>query len=233
MTGENRHMVESAPRWWERYAWLGGAVFVIALVAETVVAIGIPLNQDDSAGKIATVLADHHGRQVLIACLSIVYAPAFVMYLSRLHDLFRQHAGASRFLLSWVLMGGVLFITLHGVSDIGITGMLGAKVAAYSAAHDHGLAYSLYLLTFALDSVGDIFASLFAVATGVLILRTGLLPRWLAWMAIVLAPCLFAQAFGLGGVIGTFGLVLDLIGFVLLLVFVLVSSLILFARAPA
>ncbi len=38
------------------------------------------------------------------------------------------------------------------------------------------------------------------------------------------------QGFGLGGVIATFGLVLDLIGFVLFLIFVVVSSLILLTR---
>lgn len=216
---------------WERYAWLAGVVFVVALVAEIVVAVGIPLNQDDSAAKIATGLHDHRRRLVLIACLSILYAPAFVVYLSRLHDLLRAHADGSRFLHTWVLVGGVLFVALHAVSDIGITGMLGAKVAAESVAHDPGVSYSLYLLTFALDSVGDVFASLFMLATGILLLRTAVLPRWLAWTAAGTAPFLFAQTFGLGGVIGTFGLVLDLIGFVLLLVFVLVSSVALFRRS--
>jgi hypothetical protein len=44
---------------------------------------------------------------------------------------------------------------------------------------------------------------------------------------------LFLQGFGLGGVIASFGLVLDLIGFLLLLVFVLVSSVILLMRESA
>jgi hypothetical protein len=44
---------------------------------------------------------------------------------------------------------------------------------------------------------------------------------------------LFLQGFGLGGVIASFGLVLDLIGFLLLLVFVLVSSVILVMRESA
>jgi len=48
--------------------------------------------------------------------------------------------------------------------------------------------------------------------------RAGLRP------AIVAAIFLFLQGFGLGGLIATFGLVLDLIGFLLFLVFVLVSS---------
>lgn len=215
---------------WEHRAWIAGVVFVAALVAETVVAVGVPLNQDDSAAKIATGLHHHDGRLILIACLSIPYVAAFVVYLSRLHELLRAHADRNRFLLSWVLVGGVVFVTLHGVSDIGITGLVGAKVAAQSAAHDPGVAYSLYLLTFAVDSVGDVFASLFMLATGILALQTSVLPRWLAWTALSTAPFLFTQAFGLGGVIGTFGLVLDLIGFLLLLVFVLVTSVMLFAR---
>ena len=51
-------------------------------------------------------------------------------------------------------------------------------------------------------------------------------------MAIVAAPFLFVQGFGLGGVIGTFGLVIDGIGFVLFLAFVLLSSVALLRSAP-
>jgi hypothetical protein len=53
------------------------------------------------------------------------------------------------------------------------------------------------------------------------------LPRWLGWISVIGGILLFLQAFGLGGVIGTYGLVLDLIGFVLFLLFVLLSSAIL------
>ena len=60
-----------------------------------------------------------------------------------------------------------------------------------------------------------------------------MLPRWLAWVGIVAAIGLLLQGFGLGGVIATFGLVLDLIGFVLLLLFVLMSSVILLRRENA
>ena len=56
------------------------------------------------------------------------------------------------------------------------------------------------------------------------------MPPWLAWVAIVVAIALFPQGFGLGGVTATVGLVLDLIGFVLLLAFVLISSITLLRR---
>jgi Domain of unknown function (DUF4386) len=212
---------------WERRAWAAGIVFVLALLAEAVISAGIPINQDDSAAKIARALQDHRKTVLAAAYLSTVYAVAFVIYLSKLHDLLRgvtQRPGA---LHSLVLIGGVLLVALHGVSDIGIYGLLGGKLATYGAQHDQGLSYTLYLLTFALDSVGDVFGSVFLIAAGLLIMQSRVLPRWLAWIAIVSGTLLFLQGFGLGGVIATFGLIIDLIGFVLFLLFVFLSSAIL------
>jgi hypothetical protein len=209
---------------WGRHAWAAGLLFVLALVAESVVAVGIGLTHQDSAAAIATGLHAHEGRMIVIACVSIVYAVAFVVYLWRLYALLRGDPARPNDLGVLVLVGGVLFVTLHAVSDIGITGMLGARVASYSAAHDHGLSFALYYLTYALDSVGDVFGSLAFLAAGVLIVRTGELPRRLGWIGIAAAPFLLLQGFGLGGVIATFGLALDLVGFLLLLAFVAATS---------
>src|SRR5271170_4137147 len=218
---------------WERYAWVAGVLFVVALVAEIVVALGVELTQDDSAARIANGLHAHETRLLVIACLSVVYAVAFVIYLSGLHNRLRGDTDRARILGSLLLVGGVLFVTLHAVSDIGITGLVGAKLASYGAQHDPGVSYTLYLTTFALESVGDVFGSLFAFATGALVLRSGVLPRWLGWVSILAGSLLFLQGFGLGGVIASFGLVLDLIGFVLFLIFVLVSSVIMLTRENA
>ncbi len=230
--GEVRIVVAArTSRPWGRYAWGAGIVYVIALVAEIVVAASVGLTQNDSAAKMARVLYEHHDRLLVIAYLSVVYAAAFVIYLCSLYNLLRAAATERlRILGSLVLVGGVVFIVLHAVSDIGITGLVGAKLAAFSAQHDHGVSYTLYLMTFALESVGDVFGSLSAVAAGLLVMRSGVLPRWLGWIAILAGILLFLQGFGLGGVIASFGLVLDLIGFVLFLIFVLVSSVILLTR---
>jgi hypothetical protein len=216
---------------WGRRAWVAGIVFVAALVAEAVVSTAIPLDQEDSAAKIARELAEHR-RTLLVACyLSTVYAVAFVVYLARLHDLLRRAADRAGVLHTLVVVGGVLMVALHGVSDIGIYGLLGGKLATYGAQHDQGLSYTLYLLTFALDSVGDVFGSVFLVAAGILAARGALLPRWLSGMAVVAGVLLFLQGFGLGGVIGTYGLAIDLVGFLLFLLFVLLSSVVRL-RAP-
>ena len=59
---------------------------------------------------------------------------------------------------------------------------------------------------------------------------SGVARRWLGWALILAGIVFFLQGFGLGGVIASFGLVLDLIGFALFLIFVLVSSVILLTR---
>lgn len=217
---------------WTRYAWIGGLLYVVALLTEAVISLGVKANQNDSAAKIARELSVHHQRLVVVACISVLYAVGFVVYLARLHELLRGVPNQPLGLSSLVLVGGVLFVALHAVSDIGIVGMLGAKVATFAAQHDHGLSYMLYLLTFALDSVGDVFGSLFLAAAGVLVLGSGVLPRWLGWAAIAAGVLFFLQGFGLGGVISSFGLVLDLIGFLILLIFIVASSVILLLRRP-
>jgi hypothetical protein len=219
---------------WGRRAWAAGVVFVVALVAETAISAGLPINQDDSPAKIAAVLRDHRSTVLIASYVSIVYAVAFVIYLAKLHDLLRGVAQPSGALHSLVVIGGVLLVALHTVSDVGIYGLLGGKVAVYAAQHDLGLSYTLYLLTFALDSVGDVFGSVFLIAAGLLVIKSRVLPRWLAWISVAGGSLLFLQGFGLGGVIGNYGLVLDLIGFVLFLLFVFLSSAILLrGQGPA
>ena len=52
---------------WERYAWVAGILYVIALVAETVVGLlGGGLSQNASAAKIANTLYDHRGRLLVV-----------------------------------------------------------------------------------------------------------------------------------------------------------------------
>ena len=213
---------------------MAGILYVIALVAETVVGLlGGALSTNDSAAKIANALYDHRGRLLVITYLSVVYAAMFLIYLAKLDDLLRRDTDRPRFLGSLVLAGGALFIALHAVSDIGITGLLGAKLASFGFQHDPGVSYTLWLMTYGLDSVGDVFGSLFAFAAGLLVIGSGVLPRWLGWVSILVGILFFLQGFGLGGVIASFGLVIDLIGFVLFLIFVLVSSVILLRRESA
>ena len=59
---------------------------------------------------------------------------------------------------------------------------LGSEARVVGSQHDHGVSSTLYLMTCALDSVGDVFGSLFAFAAGVLVIGSRVLPRWLGWV---------------------------------------------------
>src|SRR5450631_2040000 len=72
---------------WERYAWVAGFLFVLAVVAETAVSLGVPINQNDSAAKIARALADHRTTLLIVECLCVVYAATFPIYLWKLYYL--------------------------------------------------------------------------------------------------------------------------------------------------
>jgi hypothetical protein len=218
-------MAETEPRGiWQRFGWPAGLVFIAALIADLVATSGIPINQNDSPAKIATELGEHTTRLVVVACVCVVYAAAFLVYAWRLFCHLRNGSPERRSVATLVLVGAVLMVACHALSDVAITGLLGGKVASYAATNDPGLAYMLYLLTFAISSLGDVFGSVFMLAAGDLVLRSRLLPRWLGYVAVVSAVGLFVQGFGLGGVIGDFGLVFDLIGFGLFMLFVLASS---------
>jgi hypothetical protein len=66
---------------WERYAWAAGILYVIALVAVSVVELlGGGLSQNASAAKIANTLYDHRGRLLVVTYLSVVYAAMFLIY---------------------------------------------------------------------------------------------------------------------------------------------------------
>jgi hypothetical protein len=89
--------------------------------------------------------------------------------------------------------------------------LLGGKIATHAAHHDQGLPYTLYLLTFTLDSVGDVFGSVFLIAAGLRLVRIRVLPHWLAWIAVPGGTFCSCRALASSGVTDTLGLVLDLI----------------------
>ena len=215
---------------WERYGSIAGIVFIAALIVDLIVTSGIPLDQNASPAKVAAELDQHSTRLIIVACVCVVYAAAFLVYAWKLFCYLRGDPQEGRTVAMLVLVGAVLMVACHALSDVAITGLVGAKIASYAAQNDPGLSYMLYLLTFAISSLGDVFGSVFLLAAGDLVLRGRLLPRWLGYVAIVAAVGLFVQGFGLGGVIGDFGLVVDLIGFGSFMIFVLASSITMMRR---
>ena len=119
---------------WERYAWVAGILFVLVVLVESAIGVGVGIDQNDSAAKIASALADHKNRLLVVEGLCVVYAAMFPIYLWKLYDrLLHMDADGSPALGSLLLVGGVLFVALHAVSDVGIYGVLNGKLASFGA----------------------------------------------------------------------------------------------------
>ena len=71
--------------WWERYGWTAGIVFIAALIADLIVTSGIPLDQNMSPAKVAAELDQHSTRLIIVACVCVVYAAAFLVYAWKLY----------------------------------------------------------------------------------------------------------------------------------------------------
>ncbi len=90
----------------ETSAWLAGIVFVVAVVAETVVGTGFGVTQNDSATKVAEALHDHRTRVLIIAAISVLFAPAFVVYLNGLDHVLREDEGRNEPSARWCWWAG-------------------------------------------------------------------------------------------------------------------------------
>ena len=161
----------------------------------------------------------------------MAYAWFFLIYLGALYRLLRLAVAQRGFLASLTLIGGALGLVLHAVTDIGLVGLYGSKLSGASVLHQNqGTLYAIYVQGYALASVADVMLSVFALSAGLLVIWSGLLPRWLGWIAVAAGFLFLLQGFTLGGLIALAGVVIDGIGLMLMLVFVLGSSTVMLLR---
>jgi len=182
---------------WERLAPLTGAVFVI-LVVVAFVALG----QDTpgahaSAQKVQTYYSEHQGREAAAAFVLALGLPFLVFFSSVLYRALRTAGGQGR--LAAAAFGGGLL----AAAGFGFAAAIHFALAdAADKASTLGATQTLNVLD------NDSFIP-FAAGLGILLLASGLaavrygaLPRWLAWVGIVLGVATFTPA-GFIGFIGS------------------------------
>jgi hypothetical protein len=204
---------------WERWGPLAGIVFAVLFV------VGLSLNNipsaDDSAAKIASFYNDGGDRaQVIISSYVLWLAGLFFFwFVASLRTKLIAVEGAPGRLTSITFGGGLVFIALlmaaaacfasvAGDITFGGEDFVGAEGARFLPE----LGYPLLL-------IGGMFAVIAMIdAASILIIRTGVLPRWIGYFGFVTAVALlFAVVF------------LPMIFFVLWILFVSVAM----WRAPA
>jgi hypothetical protein len=171
-----------------RWVGLGGLAVVIVLL---VTVFGTPENPDATAGpaKVALFVHQHRGGLYLnayLTSLSVLIASAFLWYL---RDIVAP-AIPGRRLANLGFAGGILFL-VGGIYSAGASFAM-ADVAKHA---DPSVLQTLNMFSQDVNGFAGAASALLIGATSLGILRSKALPRWLAYVGLVLAVASFAIPF--------------------------------------
>jgi hypothetical protein len=172
---------------WERLAALAGIVAVVLWVVGTFVSGEAP----DEGQELLARFQDDEGRILAGGFIFQLGALFFLIFLGALRVRLFAAEGPTGFLTAIAFAAGVAV-------GIFLLALPGAEMSAAINNDDLDPSSSI-----ALGNLGDIFflgaelsAALLLVATGLLILRYGPMPRWLAWVSLALALVLLIPPIG-------------------------------------
>jgi hypothetical protein len=164
---------------------LTGAVFVLLFVASFIV-VGEAPSADDPVDEIVSFYTESDTEVTIGSLLGALGAVLFLFFVSTLRSYLRTAEGGTGWLSNVAFAGGI-------VASVGmlIFAGLGFTLADSSDALDPAATQAINALSFDLffPAAGGILTLL--VASGLLSIRTGALPRWLGWAALVIAVAIF------------------------------------------
>jgi hypothetical protein len=176
----------------ERWTALSGIVFVVLMLTGAAFIIDLP-KADASAQEIAGYLADsgNQTRNVIGAYIWVIGGLAFLSFVSGLRSVLRRAEGEPGTLSSVVFGAGVVFTAVWSVSAASLAAVAYAVRFSDAPVSDPDIVRVLPQLGSLLLLLGGGFAGIVVIlATSALVFRTGVLPRWVAWLGIPIAPAL-------------------------------------------
>jgi hypothetical protein len=201
-----------------RWTALSGIVFVVLMLTGAAFVIDVP-KADASAQEIASYLDDsgNHTRNVIGAYIWVLGGLAFLGFVAGLRAVLRRAEGEPGTLSSVVFGAGVVFTAVWSVSAATLASVAYAVEFSDAPVSNPDIVRVLPQLGSLLLLLGGGFSGILVLlATSTLIFRTGVLPRWLAWLGIVITPTLVVDV--------TYMNILPFVGWVL------VASVVLFMR---
>jgi hypothetical protein len=165
---------------WARWAPLTGIAFIVLAVLSGIL-VGSTPDTSDSPQQVLSFYNDHDGRVTAGALVAALGGVFLLFFVPVLRNALRTPAATGSILPDVVFAGGIVLVSGIGVGS-GILFTLGADADHLTAdgAHLLNILNSDLFLPFVIGSVALIFAA------GLAIIRTGGLPRWLGWVAIVI-----------------------------------------------
>jgi hypothetical protein len=186
-----------------RFAPLTGAIFVVLLVIGFIPLGGNTPDTDASAAKIISFYNDHQTKEILAIVVVALAALFLAFFAVAIRDYLRD-TGGGEFWPTVALVGAALAVA--GLFVAG--GMHFALVDGANLSHNRTLSPDAMVALNTLDNDNFIAFSaplgimLFGAA-GAVLKGGAALPKWMAWVALVLGICFFTPvgffAFGLTG----------------------------------
>ena len=191
---------------------LTGVVFLVVVIVGLMISGEPPDPADDSAREIVDFYVDNKSSLMAGTYLEGLAAALLVFFGAHLREVLRVAAGGKDF-LSTAAFAGLLLIAVGFTVDGSINLALAETAEDIEPAGVQALT-ALYHNDFVPFAVGSV---VFLVAMGISVLQHGALPKWIGWIAILLAvigltPIGFVAFIGSGILIAIIGVVLALRG---------------------
>jgi hypothetical protein len=176
----------------QRWTALSGIVFVVLMLVGATFVLDVPKG-DASPHEIASYLTDSgsHTRNIVGAYLWVLGGLAFLGFVAGLRSVLRRAEGDPGTLSNVVFGAGVVFTAVWSVSAAALASVAYAVEFSDARVSNPDLVTVLPSLGGLLLLLGGGLAGiLLLAATSILIFRTRVLPRWLAWFGIIVAVSL-------------------------------------------
>jgi hypothetical protein len=170
-----------AERWWAG----GGLVFVVLFFTAFV----LTGESGDTGSEVLEHYTGQEGKQIVALFLLAASAIAYLVFVAALRAVLAAAEREPRPLSTLGLTGGIVTTALLLVT----AAVLAALTDAVGTAEDPQTYYILNSTTYPLITFGIAASSLLALATGILTLRSGVLPRWVGWVSLVAAPIILVS----------------------------------------
>jgi hypothetical protein len=173
----------------ERWAPLGGIIFVVLMFTGTFFVADVP-DADSSQQKIADYLtdSDNHTRNLIGAYIWVVGALTFLWFAAHLRSVLRAAEGGTGLLSNIAFGAGVIYSALMMVSAVAFAAVAYAVGLRDATVSEVDIVRVLPQFAWMILLLGAGFAGIVVILTScILSFQTGVLPRWLAWLGVVMA----------------------------------------------
>jgi hypothetical protein len=181
---------------WERYAPWTGVLGVVLWVAGFLIVSRGFIAQDATPEQVLALYQTNGGPLIAGSFIFMLGTLAFVWFLGSLASSLRSAEGG---------VGRVASIAFGGGLAMAVCALLlpsgGMAVALAAGTISPTSADALHRLPGVFYIGVELFAAVLVAATGLVALRTAVLPRWFAWLSLLLALVLLIPPVGWAGVL--------------------------------